>query len=50
MATYDEVVAEIAEVERALEQAIETSPLPSEPDHAQVDAFAVATYRDAWGW
>jgi predicted nucleotidyltransferase len=48
--TYDEVVAEIAEVERALAQAIETSPLPPEPDHARVDAFAVATYRDAWGW
>jgi hypothetical protein len=48
--TYDEVVEEITEVERALERAIEASPLPDEPDHARVDAFAVATYRDAWGW
>jgi uncharacterized protein len=45
-----EVVAEVEEVEEELMPAIEESPLPREPDREAVDAFIVATYRDAWGW
>jgi uncharacterized protein len=45
-----EVVAEVLEVERALEAAIADSALPAEPDRDAVDAFIVDTYREAWGW
>jgi hypothetical protein len=45
-----EVVAEVLEVERALEAAIADSALPAEPDRDAVDAFIVDTYRETWGW
>jgi hypothetical protein len=48
--TEVDVVAEVLEVEQALEAAIAESPLPPEPDRAAVDAFIVDTYRETWGW
>ena len=45
-----DVVAEVLEVEQALEAAIADSALPEEPDRDAVDAFIVDTYREAWGW
>lgn len=44
------VVREVEAVERQLVEAVERSPLPDEPDHARIDAFAVETYAQAWGW
>jgi predicted nucleotidyltransferase len=48
--TFEETVAEIEEVEARLAMALESSPLPDEPDRARVDGFLVSTYRRAWGW
>jgi hypothetical protein len=48
--SLDEAVAEIEHVERQLAAAIESSPLPEEPDHVAVDAFLVDAYRRSWGW
>jgi len=48
--TFDEAVAEIAEVEELLAQAVERTELPPEPDRAAVDTFLVDAYRCAWGW
>jgi len=45
-----EVVEEVEQVERELEAAIEASPLRPDPDYEAVDAFIVASYRDAWAW
>jgi predicted nucleotidyltransferase len=47
---FDETIAEIEEIERRLEAAVEDSALPKEPDYARVDAFVLDSYRDAWGW
>jgi uncharacterized protein len=47
---YDEAVAQIEEIERRLERAVEESPLPAEPDRPAVDAFILETYREYWGW
>jgi hypothetical protein len=44
----DEVLTEIGELERELEDLIETSPLPADPDNAAVDAFLVQAYREHW--
>ena len=48
--TEAEVVAEIDRVEERLAEAIDSSPLPADPDYDRVNSFLVATYRDAWGW
>jgi len=48
--SFDEVLAEIDEVQARLAAALERTPLPDEPDRAAVDAFLVAAYRRAWGW
>ena len=48
--SFDEAVAEIAEVEERLAAALEHTTLPPEPDRAAVDAFLVGAYRQAWGW
>jgi len=45
-----DVIGEIEQVERELESAIESSPLPPEPDYDAVDSFIVASYRGTWGW
>jgi uncharacterized protein len=45
---FDEVLTEIGELERELQDLIETSPLPPDPDHAAVDAFLVRAYREHW--
>jgi uncharacterized protein len=45
---FDEVLTEIGELERELEDLIETSPLPPDPDDAAVDAFLVRAYREHW--
>lgn len=47
---FDEVLAEIDEVEGRLTTALERTTLPDEPDRAAVDAFLVDAYRRAWGW
>ena len=47
---FDEVMAEIDEVERRLAAALETTRLPEEPDRQAVDDFLVDAYRRAWGW
>lgn len=48
--SFDEVLAEIDEVQRRLSTALEQTALPAEPDRAAVDRFLVDTYRRAWGW
>jgi uncharacterized protein len=48
--SFEEVLAEIDEVERRLETALEQTTFPAEPDRAAVDAFLVDAYRRAWGW
>jgi hypothetical protein len=48
--SFDEAIAEIEAVERTLAEALETSPLPAEPDRQAVDAFLVDAYRRAWGF
>lgn len=48
--SFDEVLAEIDEVQRRLSTALEQTALPAEPDRAAVDRFLVDTYRQAWGW
>jgi uncharacterized protein len=48
--TFEEAVAEIADVEQRLAHALEETSLPAEPDRAAVDRFLVEAYRRAWGW
>lgn len=48
--TYEEVLAEIDDVERALAEALDRSPLPQRPDASAVDRFLVDAYRRAWAW
>lgn len=49
-ARFDQVLAEIDEVESALEAALERTALPDSPDDDAVNAFLVSAYRQAWGW
>ena len=48
--SFDEVLAEIEQVERRLGAAFEQTTLPVSPDGEAVNAFLVDTYRQAWGW
>jgi hypothetical protein len=48
--TVDEAIAEIEDVESRLAAALETTPLPADPDREAVDRFLVDAYRRAWGW
>jgi uncharacterized protein len=48
--SFEEVFAEIDEVERRLEAALEQTPLPDTLDDDAVNAFLVEAYRQAWGW
>ena len=48
--SFDEVIAEIDEVEARLSTALERTSLPEEPDRDAVDAFLVDAYRRAWSW
>lgn len=48
--SFEETLAEIEDVERRLENALERTALPELPDRATVDAFLVGAYRRAWGW
>jgi hypothetical protein len=48
--SFDEVLAEIDEVERRLGAALEQTALPDRPDDDAVNAFLVDAYRSAWGW
>jgi uncharacterized protein len=43
-----EMLARATEIEDALRAAIETSPLPEEPDEAAVEAWMLQTYRRVW--
>ena len=45
---FNDVLTEIGELERRLEDLLETSPLPPEPDRAAVDEFLVRAYREHW--
>jgi predicted nucleotidyltransferase len=47
--SFEEVVAEIDEVQRRLTAALEQTALPEEPDRVAVDAFLVDANRRAWG-
>ena len=47
---FDDVLAEIDEVERRLAQTLESTRLEDEPDRAAVDRFLVDAYRRSWGW
>jgi uncharacterized protein len=47
---YEETIAEIEDIEQRLERAVTESVLPEEPDLERVDAFVLASYREAWGW
>jgi predicted nucleotidyltransferase len=46
----DDAIAEIEEIERRLERAVEESPLREEPDRERVNAFLIDSYRESWGW
>ena len=48
--SFDQVLAEIEELERRLEAALERTLLPDAPDDEAVNAFLVEVYRQAWGW
>jgi predicted nucleotidyltransferase len=48
--SFDEVIAEIDEVQGRLTTALELTALPDEPDREAVDTFLVDAYRRAWGW
>ena len=48
--SFDEVLAEIDEVQRRLTAALAETALPEEPDREAVDAFLVGADRRAWGW
>jgi hypothetical protein len=48
--SFEEVLAEIDEVQRRLAAALEQTALPDEPDRVAVDAFLVDAYRRGWGW
>ena len=48
--SFEEVIAEIDEVQRKLADALERTPLPPAPDRVAVDRFLVDAYRRAWGW
>jgi uncharacterized protein len=48
--SFEEVIAEIDEVENRLADALERTLLPPEPDRDAVDRFLVEAYRRAWGW
>jgi uncharacterized protein len=45
---FNDVLTEIGELERRLEDLLETSPLPPLPDYDRVNAFLVEAYRSAW--
>lgn len=45
---FNDVLTEIGELERELEDLLETSPLPPEPDRTVVDDFLVRAYRQHW--
>jgi hypothetical protein len=47
---FDDLMAEIDEVERRVGVALATTRLPDEPDRPVVDEFLVGAYRRAWGW
>ena len=45
---FNDVLTEIGELERELEDLMTTSPLPPEPDQEAVEAFLVRAYQSAW--
>jgi uncharacterized protein len=45
---FNEVLAEIDELERELAKLMNTTALPAEPDHEAVNAFLVRAYRSCW--
>jgi hypothetical protein len=45
---FNDVLTEIGELERRLEDLLGTSPLPPVPDYDRVNAFLVDAYRTAW--
>jgi hypothetical protein len=48
--SFDEVLAELNDVEQRLEGALEQTALPERPDDDAVNAFLVDANRQAWGW
>jgi hypothetical protein len=48
--SFDEVLAEINDVEQRLEGALEQTALSDRPDDDAVNAVLVDAYRQAWGW
>jgi predicted nucleotidyltransferase len=48
--SFEQVLAEIDEVERRLVAALEQTTLPQSPDEDAVNRFLVNAYRQAWGW
>jgi predicted nucleotidyltransferase len=45
---FNDVLTEIGELERELEDLLESSPLPPQPEHAAVDDLLVRAYREHW--
>jgi uncharacterized protein len=48
--SFAETIDEIEDVERRLLAALDSTPLPAEPDRRHVDRFLVDAYRRAWDW
>jgi predicted nucleotidyltransferase len=46
----EDALAEIDEIERKLQTAVENSPLREKPDSERVDAYLIESYRVSWGW
>jgi len=45
-----EALPEIDAIELRLHEAVENSPLRTEPDYERVDAFLIESYRESGGW
>jgi predicted nucleotidyltransferase len=45
---FNDVLTEIGKLERELEDLLETSPLPPDPDRTAVDDFLVRAHRQYW--
>jgi hypothetical protein len=45
---FNDVLTEIGELERTLEDLCGTSRLPPEPDYGEVNSFLVTAYRGYW--
>jgi uncharacterized protein len=46
--SFNDVLTDIGKLERELEDLLESSPLPPDPDRGAIDDFLVRAYRRQW--